>query len=95
MRIFKTEVKDDKTGYSVVLSECSYNMACDWLSRELGKYNYEIVEIARRIKDNLLVITTESTRLDFDVDVMLDGPIHGSKGRTFYYDEERGYLLGE
>ena len=31
MREFKTMCKDSKTGMRMVLSECSYNMACSWL----------------------------------------------------------------
>ena len=31
MREFKTMCKDSVTGLQIVLSECSYNMACDWL----------------------------------------------------------------
>ena len=34
MREFKVMCKDTKTGMEMVLSECSYNMACDWLERK-------------------------------------------------------------
>ena len=30
MREFKTSCIDNETGMEMVLSECSYNMACDW-----------------------------------------------------------------
>lgn len=31
MRVFTASCIDKETGYDVRLSECSYNMACDWL----------------------------------------------------------------
>lgn len=34
MKEFKTLVKDSETNMEMVLSECSYNMACDWLMRK-------------------------------------------------------------
>lgn len=43
MRKFVTSCKDDKTGYEMILSECSYNEACDWLEKEIAKCGYEII----------------------------------------------------
>lgn len=41
MREFRTSCIDNVTGMEMVLSECSYNMACDWLERKgFTKYNY-------------------------------------------------------
>ena len=81
MRKFQIECKDDKTGYSMVLSECSYNQACDWLSRELAKFGYEITRTEQHI-NGLMYIWSTNVR-------------SGKQARMYYYDEERGYLLGE
>lgn len=79
MRVFKTECKDNKTGYSMILSECSYNMAMDWLEKELAKKDYG-VSATYTMENGLIAIFTG---------------VGMCSGRTFYYDEERGYLLGE
>lgn len=78
MRKFMVECTDTKTGLSMVLSECSYNVACDFLERELRKYHKDILDcrVSREGK------TKGMTRIR-------------TTSRTFYYDEERGYLLGE
>ena len=81
MRKFQTECKDDKTRYSMVLSECSYNEACDWLSRELAKFGYEITRTEKHI-NGLMYIWSTNVR-------------SGKQARMYFYDEERGYLLGE
>ena len=81
MRVFKTETKDSKTGYSMVLSEVSYNMACDWLSKELAKFGYEITRTEKHV-NGLMYIWSTNVR-------------SGKLARMYYYDEERGYLLGE
>lgn len=90
MRKFMTECKDTKTGLSMVLSECSYNQACDWLSKELAKHHSEIWRTEQRI-DGLMVIFTAVAICPVDS----AGTMFMKDGRTFYYDEERGYLLGE
>ena len=82
MRVFKTYCKDDKTGYEMILSEVSYNMACDWLSRTLAKVGYEITRTEQHIKSGLMYIWSNNVVSD-------------AQGRMYYYDEERGYLLGE
>lgn len=86
MRKFMVECKDDKTGYSMVLSECTYNMACDWLERTLKKYGVEICRTEYNIKTNLGEIWTAkwSDRIN-----------NYEPCRKYFYDEERGYLLGE
>ena len=81
MRVFQTECKDDKTGYSMVLSEASYNMAMDWLSKELAKYGYEITRTELHT-NGLMYIWSNNVR-------------SGASARMYYYDESRGYLLGE
>ena len=79
MRVFTTECKDSVTGYAMVLSECSYNMACDWLERTLKKYGVWVYQTKTR--NNL----TELWTMDK----------HMLECRRFYYDENRGVLLGE
>ena len=44
MREFKTSCIDNVTGMEMVLSEVSYNMACDWLMRK-GFTNYSHFEV--------------------------------------------------
>lgn len=79
MKVFTTLCKDDKTGFQMILSECSYNMAMDWLDKKLKKTNMWIEQT--RVRDGLTEILITDKHL--------------LRGRTFYYDEERGYLLGE
>lgn len=43
MRVFKTSCIDMKTHMEMVLSECSYNMACDWLESK-GFTHYDKFE---------------------------------------------------
>ena len=84
MRKFTVECKDDKTGYSMVLSECTYNMACDWLERTLKKYGVEICGVFFNRKTGMTELY--SGRPDKNGLNLC---------RKYFYDEERGYLLGE
>ena len=43
MREFSVMCKDSKTGMQMVLCECSYNMACDWLEQK-GYTEYDMFE---------------------------------------------------
>lgn len=43
MWVFNTVCIDSKTRMQMVLSECSYNMACDWLEQQ-GFTEYETFE---------------------------------------------------
>lgn len=70
---------DSVTGLEIVLSECSYNMAVEWLSNEMKQHGHIIWKA--RIEDGLTAIYT--------------GEFTGNLNRKFFYDEERGYLLGE
>lgn len=72
MREFKTSCIDTETGMEMVLSECSYNMACDWLEHK-GFTEYDKFDSTSRY------VTLEFSK---------------PAKRTFVYDEERGYLLG-
>ena len=84
MRVFKASCTDNKTGYEMILSECSYNMACEWLSRELTKEDMEILNVEVDFNGIYHIFTG----------ITLSPTLQWS-GRTFYYDEERGVLLGE
>lgn len=84
MRIYDTSFKDSKTGLEMVLSEVSYNVACDYLMQIM--YNREIYRTEANTKIGLTEIWTGEWIQD----------IHSYRNiRKFYYDEERGYLLGE
>ncbi len=93
MRVFNALCRDDKTGYRMVLSECSYNEACAWLYEEGKKSHYEVdrVEVDFNGLTHIWMVKTE---LEFDADINSARPITGATIK-FYYDEERGYLLGE
>lgn len=43
MREFKTSCIDNETGMEMVLSECSYNMACRWLASK-GFTDYDDID---------------------------------------------------
>ena len=74
---------DSVTGYDLLLSEVTYNEACCWLNGVLEMSNYEVRGTAEMTKPRrLTVIKTCAIK-------------NGAIGREFYYDEERGYLLGE
>lgn len=83
MKEFKVCCRDSTTGFVMILSECSYNMAIDWLVRK----NIDILSCKNStIYNNITVIKTgiwSHILADF------------KPNRTFYYDETRGYLLGE
>ena len=83
MKVFTTECKDDKTIYSMVLSDCSYNMAMDWLQRTLAKYKYEIYRTEMRTDGMVQIWTGRWYRKSY------------SRARCYFYDETRGILLGE
>lgn len=80
MRVFTTLCKDNKTGYQMILSECSYNMAMDWLERKC-------------LKNGCTFSTVQTYVYNLVAVAVLDR--NGVPVRIFYYDEERGYLLGE
>jgi hypothetical protein len=63
--------KDNKTGLSLILSECSYNFAIDFLMQKGTK----IIDCKYDRKKGQTVIDTPR--------------------RLFFYDENRGVLLGQ
>lgn len=75
-RRFLCATKDSVTGYAMVLSETSYNMACSFLEENAGRLG------EFRGTKKVIVKGRDLTALKFDK-------------RTFFYDEGRGYLLGE
>ena len=82
MRKFEVSCIDNKTGYQMILSECTYNMACGWLDHELrSKYDMEIVRCEYNYTRDMHVLWTSDEE--------------GVPGRRYFYDEQRGYLLGE
>ena len=80
MRVFNTLCKDDKTGYQMILSECSYNMAMDWLERKCIDSGCTFRIVQDYVHDLSAIVVDDSK---------------GNIARIFYYDEDRGYLLGE
>lgn len=79
---------DSKTKHELILSECSYNQAMDWLSRTLAEYGSEINRTETHINGLVYIWTGIYTR-----DVW--GRTTCAARRMFFYDEARGYLLGE
>lgn len=55
MRIFTSVCKDDKYGYEMIASECSYNFACDYIERNL---NCRISKCSKDIMRGLTEIET-------------------------------------
>ena len=85
MKAFQTETKDNKTGLSMVLSEVSYNAAMEWLHDTLWKCG---VEICRCFMNERGMREIWTAKWD-------DGINNYKPMRHYFYDEERGYLLGE
>lgn len=85
MKVFTIECKDNKTYYSMVLSDVSYNNAMKWLHDNLWKYG---VEICREFKNDKGMMEIWTAKWD-------DSICNYKSTRRFFYDEERGYLLGE
>ena len=85
MRRFMASCKDSKTGYSMVLSECSYNMAVQWLHDILWENGIEICRCFMNDKGLHEIWTAK-----FDDHICNYVPC-----RHYFYDESRGYLLGE
>lgn len=86
MRVFKTSCRDNKTGYEMILSECSYNEACEWLFNEVRKVGREICRTEYNVDTKLHEIWTAEWS---------DAICNYVPTRHYYYDEERGVLLGE
>ena len=92
MRGFAVKCVDSKTGYTMVLEECSYNMALDWLQRNQERVGREIFRLDHDDSYHTTIYTGRPA----------DGyDMNGNPERFFadidkyHYDEERGYLLSE
>lgn len=55
MQVFTASCKDNKYGYEMVVSECSYNFACDYIERKL---EYKITKCSKDIMRGLTEIKT-------------------------------------
>ena len=83
---------DSKTHHTIVLSDASYNMAMDWLQRELAKTDREIFR-CDNCGTNHMEIYTGMPQAGLDVNGRPDVWYNGIL--MFYYDEERGLLMQE
>lgn len=64
MRVFTASCKDSKYGYEMVASECSYNVACDYIERNL---EYKITKCSKDIMRGLTEIkTTDNITFVYD-----------------------------
>jgi hypothetical protein len=86
MREIRISCKDDKTGYQVLLTETSYNFACDWLDKVVKEAGREICRCFHNDETGLTEIWTAEWS---------DKICNYKPTRHYFYDESRGYLLGE
>mgnify|MGYP007092188818 CR=1 FL=1 len=86
MRVFQIACKDSKTGYEMVLSECSFNMAMYYLDSELVKKHGMEVCSVNTTKDGLQMICFGRWN---ETESYYEDTI------AYYYDEARGYLMKE
>ena len=77
---------DSKTKYELILSDCSYNVAMDWLQKDMAKYNVEVYKSEYDTERKLVVLYAGKFSYILNDYRLI---------RKFYYDDERGYLLGE
>lgn len=93
MRKFVTTCIDEKTGYEMVLSEASYNVAMDWLQRQSDKYFKEIFRTENNGTDDMWIYVgipkKDINPMTGEVDVWYTNQV------VFHYDESRGYLMQE
>lgn len=92
MRKFVTWCTDNKTGYTMILSDANYNHAMYWLQVEAQKSGKEIFR-TNRISDGDVVVEVgtpvDSTDVSGRPERFFTDIIY------FHYDEERGYLMRE
>ena len=65
MRIFTSVCKDNKYGYEMIASECSYNFACNYIERNL---NHKISKCSKDIMRGLTEIETKNITFVYDED---------------------------
>lgn len=95
MRHFTLECKDNQTKLSMVLSECSYNMAMDWLQREAEKNGSEIFRVVKVTKGWFPLTMVEVGIPHRGMDYTGQPNVWYGLCRKFYYDEDRGLLLAD
>ena len=95
MRHFTSECKDKLTGLSILLSECSYNMAMDWLDREIKKENCEVLRVIKVHKGWCPLMMIETGIPCYGKDIYGGTNVYYAGCRKFYYDEDRGLLLAD
>lgn len=93
MRRFITSCVDEKTHYTMVLSEVSYNQAMGWLQKEAAKYNKEIFRCESCGTYSMLIYVGTPKKginpMTGYEDVWYTNQV------VFHYDESRGYLMEE
>ena len=72
---------DNITGKELLISGASYNLAMHWLDKQLKNAGFEVTSATYQDNIAMFVIKTYDNNND-------------EEGRTYWYDEERGYLLG-
>ena len=91
MRRFYNSCIDEKTGYEMVLSEASYNVAMDWLQKEADKYGKEIFRTENNGTNDMWVYVGKPKKdvnpMTGEVDVWYTNQV------VYHYDESRGYLM--
>ena len=86
MRVLNKLCKDSKTGYELLADQCSYNQACAWLYKILKAHGREVCRAFVNHDTGLTEIWTAEWS---------DRICNYKPTRHYFYDEERGYLLGE
>lgn len=93
MMKFVTSCIDEKTGYTMVLSEANYNVALDWLQKEAAKYDKEIFRCENCGTDDMWIYVGTPKK---DVNPMTgEVDVWYTHQTVFHYDESRGYLMQE
>lgn len=91
MRKFVTTCIDKETGYTMILSEASYNVAMDWLQREVQKYGREIFRTENNGTDDMWIYVGTPKK---DVNPMTgETDVWYANKVVYHYDESRGYLM--
>lgn len=92
MRLFVVVCKDTKTGHKMVARDVSFNVALDWLQRRQRECGRDVFRVDSDDINHYTIYTGKA----------VDGYDMNGNPEKFYtdidkywYDEERGYLLGE
>lgn len=93
MMKFVTTCIDEKTHYTMVLSEVSYNVAMDWLQREADKYGKEIFRTENNGTNDMWIYVGKPKKGINPMTGYED--VWYTNQAIFHYDESRGYLMVE